>query len=254
MRNLTQILALGLAVAALAGGPAWAGGGVPALPKAIGYALYVDGVEVGHSRMAIRQGADAVVFESQTHVQLGPNVIDLKSRTVADPKTFRVREFSFDGTKGGMSTATHVVVAGDSATGWVKSTAATGRRPATVHDPAGFVVWEDWVMDLEVALALRQRVSGANRTEYRLVFANSFLPADMIAGFAGETEIQARDRSMVARRLEIFLFGGNPLYSHVDPETGIPVYIDFPGTRTEAFREDFFGDNPLSRYTAPADK
>jgi hypothetical protein len=248
MRILTQTIAAAFAATLAGASPAHT------LPAAIGYTLFVDGVKVGRSDMKITTRKDAVVFESRTRVTLGPNVIDLTSRTEADPVTFHVRRFSFEGTKGGMATAAMVELAGDSATGWVQSVGATEKRPRTAFNPGGFVVWEDWVMDLEVALALRQRAAATDRSELRLVFANSFLPADLVAGFTGETEIQAANRSMVARRMEVFLFGGSPFFSNVDPGTGIPVYIEFPGTRTEAFRDDFFGDNPLSRYSAAVDK
>ncbi|HEU4365046.1 MAG TPA: hypothetical protein VFT13_06225 [Candidatus Krumholzibacteria bacterium] len=243
MRNFTH-LALAVLAAAFHVTPASAG----ALPPMIGYTLYVDGVRVGHSGMKIRREGNALHFESTTRVELGPNVIALKSRTEADPETFAIRRFSYEGTKGGMATATEVVLRGDSAVGWVQSPGAGRRNPRSEVNRGGFVVFEDWVMDLEVLLALRQAGAAANPSTWRLLFANSFLATDLVAGFTGQVTVESETRSMTARKMEILFSGATPFESHVDPATGVPVYLHFPGTRTEAFRDDFFGDNPVSRY------
>lgn len=246
MRHLAHVV-LVLAAAVTGALPAHA----RELPARLSYTFYVDGVRVGHSRMAITRGGDALVFDSQTRVELGPNVIELTSRTVADPKTYVVREFSFEGTKGGMPVAAHVVFAGDSATGWVMNTEAQERRPRKQSHPGGFAVFEDWVMDLEVIFALRQSVQPAGTSEYQMLFPNSFLTAEALMGFTGEVAVESETRSMVGRMLEVAMSGGDPFESHVDPATGVPVYIHFPGSRTEAFRDDFFGPNPLCRYQLP---
>ncbi|MDH5626962.1 MAG: hypothetical protein OEY69_01575, partial [Candidatus Krumholzibacteria bacterium] len=100
MRNFTRFF-LAFAASAVIAVPAGAG----KLPPRVGYTIYVDGVRVGHSTVTIAREEQAVRLASQTRVELGPNVIDLKSEAVADPATFVVREFSFSGTKGGMAAA-----------------------------------------------------------------------------------------------------------------------------------------------------
>jgi len=232
------------AVILAAGTPARAGD----LPKQLGYTLFVDGVKAGHSAAQVTRTKDAIRFDSVTRVELGPNVIDLRSHTIVDPTTYRVREFAFDGAKGGMHTAAFMTLAGDSATGWVESTMSDERRPRARAVPDGVVVFEDWIMDLEVVLALHQGTQPAGTSEYTLLFANSFLPADLLAGFTGEASLESATASLVARRLTIAVSGSDPWESMVDPETGIPLYIHFPASRTEAFRDDFYGDNPMPRY------
>jgi hypothetical protein len=248
MRNFTQLI-LVLAVTGGLAVPAWAGRDLPA---SIGYTLYMDGSRVGHSGMTIARRGDSLVFESRTRVEVGPNVIDLTSRTEADPVTFEVRRFAYEGTKGGMPAAAHVEIRGDSAVGWVRSPGSDERRPRSQVGAGGFVVFEDWIMDLEVLLALRHGRSERNPADYPLLFANSFLPAELVVGFTGEASVESATRSMVARKLELLMSGGKPFESLLDPATGIPVYLHFPGTRAEAFRDDFFGDAPIPRYR-PAD-
>lgn len=218
------------------------------LPKHIGYTLYVDGVRVGHSGMKVSRPGGALRFDSVTEVTLGPNEFDLRSHTIVDPKTYRVREFAFEGTKGGMHAAAFMTLAGDSATGWVESAGSDERHRRARAVPDEVVVFEDWIMDLEVVLALHQATRPAGTSEYTLLFANSFLPAEMVAGFTGEASLESHAASMVARRLTVGISGSDPWESMVDPKTGVPVYIHFPGSRTEAFRDDFYGDNPMPRY------
>lgn len=246
MRKLAHFLPAPLVACLLLAAPAEAG----RLPRTLGYTLYVDGVRVGHSGMTVTREETVLRFESRTRVELGPNVIELTSTTEADPATYAIRRFSFEGTKGGSPVAAEVVIEGDSATGWIQTVGSPERRPRSQKNPGGFMIFEDWVMDLEVLLALRQTVATTPTSTYRLIFANSFSLGDLMTGYTGEAAVESATRTFTARKLELLLSGGHPFVSHVDPATGIPVYIHFPGTRAEAFRDDFFGDNPVSRYPA----
>jgi len=246
MRNFAQFV---LPLTLLLGGAGTAG--AADLPTSAAYTFYVDGVRVGHSDVRIEQSATRLVITSKARVELGPNVLELDSRTVADPRTYVIREFSFEGTKGGMPAACHVELRGDTAVGWVRSTSSSERRPRKQVHPGGFAVWEDWVMDLEIIMALRQDVDPRPTAVFRVLFANNFLTADLMSGYTSEVLVESATRSMVARKMEVVLSGGDPFESHVDPETGIPVYLRFPGSRTEIFRDDFFGQNPAPRYTPP---
>jgi hypothetical protein len=221
-----------------------------ALPATLGYTLYTDGVRVGHSGMKITRDKSALRFESKTRVEIGPNVIELTSQTEADPESFVIRRFSFEGTKGGMATAALVVLRGDSATGWVERAGSQERSARSQVARGGFVVFEDWVMDLEVLLALHQAKATEERSTYPLLYASSFSTSELLTGFTGEVAVESATRSIVARKLEFSMTGGSAFESHVDPRTGIPVYLHFPVTRTEAFLDDFFGDKPVSRYSA----
>ena len=243
MRNFAHFV---LSLALLLGG---AGAASAAdLPTRAAYTFYVDGVRAGHSDVRIEQSATRLVITSKARVELGPNVLELDSRTVADPRTYVIREFSFEGTKGGMPAACHVELKDDSAVGWVRSTSSSEQRPRKQVHPGGFAVWEDWVMDLEIILALRQDVDPRPTAVFRVLFANSFLTADLMTGYTSEVLVESDTQSMVARKMEVVLSGGDPFESHVDPETRIPVYLRFPGSRTEIFRDDFFGENPMPRY------
>ena len=219
-----------------------------ALPKKLAYLFYVDGQPVGRSDIKVTQSPGVLRFESKTYVAIGPNVIELACVTDADPRTYAVREFSMEGTKGGQPVAARVYALGDSVHGYVV-TGGDRREKARRLPHPGTIVFEDWVMELEILLALTQARSTHVSDTYNLVFAGSFLPTDVVAGYTSEILVEAGSRSMAARKLAVAIKGADPFESHVDPNRGVPVYLQFPQVRAEIFLEEVFGDNPVSRFS-----
>ncbi len=248
MRSLTRFIPC-LLLAGLVGATA-PSAHAGKLPPKLAYTFFLGGKQVGHADIRITSGSTAILFDSEMKVQLGPGAIALHCRTEADPKTFAVRRFWFEGTKGDKPVAAEVAVQGDSATGWTEVDG--NRAPRVATHPGGFFVFEDWVMELEVLLAFHQAQSDRHSDNYRVLFANSFLEADLVAGYSGESLVEAPGRSLAARKLEVAMQGATPYQSLVDPDTGVPVYLQFPGVKAEAFLDSFFGKNPESRYPAPA--
>lgn len=250
MRFLTRFnaspLLAGLVCLGLAG-PACAG-----LPKTLSYTFFLGGKRVGHSDIRITQGRTTLLFDSKMDVKTGPKGITLTCRTEADPKTYVIRRFSFEGTKGGMPVAMDLAMEGDSAIGWNENNGDRYNR--SVPRVGGDIVFEDWVMELEVLIALRQARSDHRADTYGLLFANSFLTSQVVAGYTGEVLLQGNGHSLAARKLQVEIQGGSPYLSMVDPATGVPVYLDFPGVHAEAFLDSFFGDHPESRYAPPPNK
>jgi hypothetical protein len=221
----------------------------PALPKNLGYTFYVNGRPVGRTDIRVSQSAEAIRFESHTRVVIGPNAVELTCRTEADPKTFAVRTFSYEGTKGGTPVATRVHVLGDSVYGFVTTAGERRDRARKLAYPRA-LVFEDWIVELQIVLAQTQAQSTHVSDTYALVSADSFLPKDLVMGYTGEVLVEAGPRSMTARKLAVSIAGGAPFESHIDPARGVPVYIRFPGVRAEMFLDELFGDSPVS-YFAP---
>ena len=80
------------------------------LPSTAGYTFYVKGQRVGKSDVRITQTQDALRIESKLRVTSGGSLIELSTRTVADPKTYALRSFSYQGTKAGQAVSSHVTV------------------------------------------------------------------------------------------------------------------------------------------------
>jgi len=222
------------------------------LPATLGYTFFVDGQPVGRTDIRVVETPGALKFESKTRVSTASGTIELTAQTEADPKTFAVRQFSFKGTKGDRPVETLVHVAGDSVYGEIALGGTRTPKALRLPKPRA-VVFEDWLMELELLLALTQAQSKQKTSVYGLVFAGSFLPAELMAGFAGEVLVEAGERSFAARRLVVAITGAAPFESHVDPERGVPVYLRFPAVRAEVFLDEVFGDNPVT-YFVPTQK
>jgi hypothetical protein len=225
--------------------PAAAGAADP-LPGTLDYTFFVRGKRVGGAHVRVAEDARALRFQSTLTVDDGTVTIELSTRTEADPRTYALRRFSFEGTKGGAKVGASVTVDGDSAYGVVSKGETKSPRKQRVT-PSPMVVWEDWVMELEVLLALQQAREFAPRTR-GLLLASSYATAQVTLGYTGEAVVESAERSLAARKLLVAIAGGEPFESMVD-SVGVPVYIHFPGVRAEVFLDDFFGDNPVSRYS-----
>jgi hypothetical protein len=225
----------------------WAGAeAATTLPPKLGYTFYVRGQRVGQADVRITERKDVLRIESKLRVAAGESSIELWTKTEADPRTYAVRSFWYQGSKGGMPVSASVTVLGDSVYGMV--TMGDTKTPhARRVTPTPVAVWEDWVMDLEILLGLEQAREFKNPMTRGLLLAGSYSTAKVTLGFTGEVAVEAGNRSTVARKLVVSIEGGQPFESLIDPERGIPVYIGFPGIGAEVFLNDFFGDNPASR-------
>ncbi|HXV12877.1 MAG TPA: hypothetical protein VEC56_01595 [Candidatus Krumholzibacteria bacterium] len=222
------------------------------LPPRAGYTFYVQGQRVGRCDVRITQTDTALRFESTLRVENGSAVIELSTKAEADPRTYALRSFSYEGTKGGMPATASVTVAGDSVFGHFSLNGPRKAQRRSVN-PRPVVVWEDWAMEIEILLALQQAREFKNPSTRALLLAGSFTSTVVTLGFTGEAVVESADRSMTARKLVVGIEGGDPFESLIDPKLGVPVYIHFPGIRAEAFLDDFFGDNPSPRYSPATD-
>jgi hypothetical protein len=212
----------------------------------------VRGKRVGRSDVRVVKTADALRFESKVRVNDGVATIELNTRTEADPRTYALRTFTYEGTKGGQPVSCSVTVQGDSAFGSVAMGGPKQPRRSRVT-PGPMVVWEDWVMDLEILLALQEARKVDNTSKRGLLLAGSYASAMVTLGYTGEVVVESAEKSMTVRKLVVAIQGGGPFESLVDPKRGVPVYIHFPGIQAEVFLDDFFGDNPVPKYSPAAD-
>lgn len=236
-----------LATLALVLSPIVAAEGATTLPKTASYTYFVGGKRVGKSTTRIVQAPDALRFESQLRVERGSSVVELTTETEADPDTYLIRRFSYRGTRGGKAAVSNITIEGDSAFGTFTvgpTTSTRGRRLLTTP----IVVWEDWVMEIHILLALYQAPRGDRASTFGLVPGVLNSSNTVTFGYTGEVSVDGSDRSIVGRKLLVALMGGEPFESFIDPKRGIPVYIRFPGTKGEVFLDEFFGDNPTPAY------
>ncbi len=220
------------------------------LPSKLAYTFYLRGSRVGQASVTIQEKGEVLRLESKLHVETAKARLELSTHTEADPKTFALRSFAYEGVKGKDTVATSVTVLGDSVYGF---TATNGKRQPQARrvNPHPILVWEDWVPDIEILLALQQAREFKNPSTRGLLLAGSYASSIVTVGYSGEVVVESATKSMVARKLLVAIQGGDPFESLIDPKRGVPVYIRFPGIGAEIFLDDFFGDNPISRYKTP---
>jgi len=217
------------------------------LPQTLGYSFYVEGEPAGRADIKITQNSKELVFESRTRVLTNFSVMAYTARTVADPKTYFVRQFSMEGTKGERSIACAATVTPDSVIGYLETKdGPSDRRLKMPLSPT--LLFEDWLVEHEVLMALTQAHAAEKTSKYGLLFPSTFTPATMTMGYSGDVLVEAGAHSMTARKLVVILTGAAPYESHVDPKTGVPVYIRFPQSETEIFLDKIFGENPITYY------
>ena len=218
------------------------------LPKNLRYSFYVNGEPAGHAEVKITRTPTSLVFESDTRVLTGVAVIALESKTVVDPGTYAVSEFSCKGTKGDHTVSCEARVHADSAFGYYEMDGDIRDKHLKMRHPKT-LLFEDWLMEHEILFALTQARSEQRTTTYNLLFPTSLAPAEVTLGYSGEVLEEAGPRSMTARKLIVIIAGAEPFESHVNPKNGIPVYMRFPTSHTEAFLDEIFGENPTTYYT-----
>jgi hypothetical protein len=217
------------------------------LPATLGYSFYVSGEPAGRADIKITRNAKELVFESRTRVLTNFSVIAYTARTVADPKTYYVRQFSLEGTKGEQPISCAATLTPDSVVGYLETSAGPVDR--VLKMPANpTVLFEDWLVEHEVLMALTQAQARDKTSKYGVLFPSTFTPATVTMGYSGDVLVEAGAHSMTARKLVVILAGAAPYESHVDPKTGVPVYIRFPQSETEIFLDKIFGENPVTYY------
>lgn len=247
MGNFTRILGATMAVAFIAIGDTTA---ASTLPKTASYTFFLRGERVGQADVRITESADVLRMETKFRVANGVSVTELSTRTEADPRTYALRTFSYQGTKDGKPVAMSATIDGDSVFGWLQrgDQKMPQRQEVT---PRPMVIWEDWAMDLEILLALQQAREFKNPATRGLLLAGSYSSSDVTLGFTGEVAVESETRSGTARKLLVAIQGGEPFESRIDLKKGVPMYIRFPGVGAEIFWTEFFGENPVPQYSSP---
>jgi hypothetical protein len=221
------------------------------LPGKIGYTIYARGERIGHCDITVTRTDNEVIFDTITNVNFNNDEkLEMKTHTTADPKTFLIRSFYFDGTRAGTELSGEVFAEGDSIYGTFfengKERTDYRKNPFSRH-----LFLEDFVMSHEVLIARAHVATGADMkssVEYGLVFPSSFTISKATLGFASTLEIESDTEAVVCKKLLIGIEGSQPFASYYDPERGLPVYMVFPQSLVEVFLDDFFGDSPVTRY------
>lgn len=237
---------LTVSLALCVAGPAWAG----ILPDKIGFTIYAEGKPVGKSAITVVEKDGRLIFTGEGKIERDGQVLHLiKSRTVADAKTFQVLEFELTGETGGQPVDVNALYTADAITGYALSGGTKynyARTPTFEHT----IFLGDFIFEHQVLLALAHMREGKDLVQYDfgLLFPRSFTLTTAKITTASEAIIESDDYEAVVKKLFIAISGSEPFIVFYDPKRKLPVYLAFPASNTEVFLDQFFGDNPISRF------
>jgi hypothetical protein len=236
-------MALALLVTALPMSGAHAG----TLPPKIEYTIYMNGERVGHTTIRTSETADAIVLESNLEAHFSSFDMNLTCRTEADKKTFLVRNFEYQGTKGGMDFKGVFDAVGDSLHFTVTTDSVTKDDYRIAPDERNLVI-EDYVFEHQALLALAVLRSGERIQDYGLVFPSAVALTTCTVGDASKASLESDTAELICTKIVVAISGSDPYASYYDPTRHVPVYIAFPQTNVEVFLDEFFGKTPVSNY------
>ena len=65
---------------------------------------------------------------------------------------------------------------------------------------------------------------------------------------ASEISFESNIKETTCTKIVLTIEGGSGFASYFDEARGLPVYLAFPASNTEVFLDEFFGDEPVTRY------
>jgi len=238
---------LSMALALLAAALPMSGASAGTLPPKIEYTIYMRGEPVGHTTILTSETADAIVLESNLEAHFASFDMNLTCRTEADKKTFLVRSFEYEGTKGGMDVNGVFHAVGDSLHFTVAVDSVTNDDYRIAPDERNLVI-EDYVFEHQALLALAVLREGQRVQDFGLVFPSALALTTCTVGDASKASIESDTSELICTKIVVAISGSDPYASFYDPTRHLPVYMAFPQTDVEVFLDDFFGESPVSRY------
>jgi hypothetical protein len=238
MRKILWFLVASLALATTA----WAGD----LPSEFTYIFYVEGKEAGKSTTKVSEMADTYILETHTVVKTGAFDLDLSTRTEVDKQSFLPLNFTYVGEKRGVDISGETTVDGNEATCLVSSGDNSFTSERSSEHP--ILLLEDYDMAHEAVIARAFWEAGAKPAVYSVVFPSTGVITGCEIQKESELSLESETKETYCVKFVVGLQNSTPFASFFDPKRGLPVYLVFPGTATEAFLDEFYDGRPITRY------
>lgn len=217
------------------------------LPEKIGYTIYISGRNLGHSDINVTYtDKGTIVFDSETRIERGERLFEMKSRTEVDSTTFQLKSYEFEGVRSNRKVQGEVHIDGKK----VIIVDSSRRKTSSVANNEPVLVFQDFIVELEIIIA-RSHISGGGTDQtYDLVFPRSSKLSTATIQKTARTSVESTIHEAICDKLVISITQSPPFASYYDPRRGLPVYVAFPSAETEIFLDEFYGDEPVSRWVA----
>lgn len=246
MKYVLIILALLIALAP--------GASANSLPSEFSYTILIEGKESGKSQTKVTETSDRLIFDTNSFVNFGEYKLEINTRVEADKKTSQILKFSYEGEKPGILMGGEAIVSGDTIHGFsVENGVEYPVSRVSTHPNPVFL--EDYVMVCQVLLARAYFNAKEDPWATSVFLPTSWIVNDrLVIAKAADAYLESDIKETTCTKLQVQFSGSHAFVSFFDHKRGLPVYLAFPGTNTEAFLDEFYGDTPVSRYMLSKEK
>lgn len=217
------------------------------IPPEFSYTVYIEGKDAGKSVTKFTKTPDRLVFDSSTKISFAEYTLELTTRTEADPITYEILKFAWDGARTNYLLGGEAVAEGDSVHGFVVENGIQYPHSRNTKHPRTMVL-EDYVACHQLLIGLGYFQEGVEEQVIDLFLPTSFMVNDALVVKSSEALIESDIDEALCIKVQVHMTGAAAYVMFFDQKRGMPVYIAFPGTNAEVFLDEFFGDTPVSRF------
>jgi len=210
------------------------------------YVFYIAGQYSGENTVKITESSGVVKMETVCKVNFMDFNLDFTSSTEVASQTYAPLYYSFQGTRMNESWSGTTSLTGDSVVSDLEIKGDHFPNAKKVEGRKFFV--ENYVTGHHI-LILR----AADRNQTQTMRFTAFMPSDGIStdmSVSSQTEIEFTEtkKPVYCHTFVYNLPNAEPFAAYFDPDRGIPIYMNFPGTRTEVFLASDYSEHPKTRY------
>jgi hypothetical protein len=182
-----------------------------------------------------------------THMAYEKSQLDVRSRTVADARTFRTLSYEYDGVQDGKHINGHFSTSGDTIKGVFLSDGHEFEWKNAIKSKAVFAI-EDYHFEHYMLLMKAYAKLGGYVMKEQTVNPSSTILSNVTLYTESERELPVGKKSIVCKKVAISFPNSSPFIVYVDPAEELPIYLGFPFSKTEALLESYYGENPTPYY------
>jgi hypothetical protein len=201
---------------------------------------------VGRFAIHVETHDASVAFASQGSVVDGADTVSLTCRTEIDRYTYAPLYFHEARTRPGQETVVSAWASHDSIVGGVRING--DYFPSARKVPARTFLFEDFVMEHQIALFAAIADSETAIARFHVFRPSSFELVEGGGVIESEVEFPTRPKPTVCKKYSVMMQGIPSYEGYFDPDTRLPIYLDFSAGSTEVFLESAFGSEIPTRY------
>ncbi len=217
------------------------------LPREATYHIFIHGLHSGTNKITVEERDNTLILNSVNHVVYEEFRLDIRSRTVADSRTFQALSFEYEGVLGDQSISGHLSTSNDTVSGTFTVDGQEFAWKKAMKSDGIFAI-QDYHFEHYMLLMKAFSANGEYLMRGEVLYPITTIMANLQLFAESEREMPIGDKSMVCKKVVISLQNTPSVFAFVDPAEELPIYLGFPSSKTEAMLESYYGENPTPLY------